>query len=501
MKVVTVCAVAALAALSALLLAIGLPSVLGAAGEPGLATPPTRPNVILVLTDDLDAASLEFAPRIKALLTDRGTSFSSYFVNVSLCCPSRATILRGQYAHNHRVVANEPPKGGFKAFHDLEHERSTVATWLQAAGYRTMLLGKYLNGYPEGADAAHVPPGWDDWHSPVRGEWHSSGGGEPYSGFSYTLNVDGSLVKYGNQPQDYLTDVLAGKATDLIQQAAVDGRPFFLYLAPYAPHWPAAPAPRHRDEFPDAIAPRVPSFDEADMRDKPVWMRARRPLSPAQIAQIDELYRRRLQSMLAVDELIETLVQTLEATGQLANTYIVFTSDNGVHQGQHRRPDGKAAPYEEDIRVPLIVRGPAVAAGRTVEHLAGNVDLAPTLAELAGAAAPELVDGRSLAPLLHGDAQLVDAWRDAFLLSYESPADQPPPSVLPTFQGLRTRDSLYVEYVTGERELYDLRADPDELQNAYATADPTLLARLSSQLAALRQCAGASCRAADASAP
>ncbi|MBA2450229.1 MAG: sulfatase-like hydrolase/transferase [Chloroflexi bacterium] len=210
-----------------------------------------------------------------------------------------------------------------------------------------------------------------------------------------------------------------------------------------------------------------------------------------------------------------------EATGQDENTYIFFTSDNGFHLGQHRLRSGKQAPYEEDIRVPLIVRGPGVDAGRVEERIVGNVDLAPTFARLAGVVAPEYVDGRSLVPLLRDDPP--SEWRRAYLLQHEDsdgtdpqdPMDldqqvqrpgrrqdrQPGRLDITEFTGLRTRDHTYVEYVTGERELYALRSDPDELQNAYATADPTLLAQLSSRLAALRQCAGASCRAADASAP
>jgi arylsulfatase A-like enzyme len=347
--------------------------------------------------------------------------------------------------------------------------------------------------------------------------------GSPYSEYNYTLNENGKLVEYGDKPEDYGTDVYARKSVDFIQRTAKEGKPFFIHLSVYAPHGPATPAPRHENLFLDAKAPRTPNFNEEDVSDKPAYIRNHPPLTSREISQIDEQYRRRLQSLQAVDDAIASLVDALKAVNQLDNTYIFFSSDNGFHLGNHRLVTGKIAPYEEDIRVPLIVRGPGVPTGRTIEHLAGNVDLAPTWAELAGAKVADFVDGRSLVPLLSNTLLPPESWRQAFLLengpmsrqrsearpseslnvqegvlepedSFPGRPQQRPRAVIPTYRGIRTRDYLYVEYATGERELYDMRRDPYQLQNLDATADPQVRAQLSAWLAVLSQCRGADCR-------
>jgi arylsulfatase A-like enzyme len=489
------------------------PAPLAATVTPTLAASAKRPNILFILTDDLDAASIAYMPKLQALLADQGTSFANFFVNVSLCCPSRSSILRGQYAQNTEIFGNSPPDGGFAKFHELGREDSTIATWLQAAGYRTMLAGKYLNGYPQGVEPTYIPPGWSEWYSPAKGN--------PYSEYNYTLNENGKLVAYKSQPEDYGTDVYARKTIDFIQRASKDSQPFFVYLATYAPHGPATPAPRHANLFPDAQAPRTPAFNEPDVSDKPQYIRDRPRLTPRALASLDQAYRKRLQSLQAVDEMIANLIDTLKTTGELDNTYIFFASDNGFHMGQHRLLQGKTAPYEEDIRVPLIVRGPGVPAGQTREHLTGNIDLAPTFAELAGARIPDFVDGRSLVPLLSDNPPSPGNWRQAYLLQHGAPTEEssldteyagllePPDSTddeatakrtprgIPAFQGLRTQDYLYVEYVTGERELYDLRQDPNELNNLSASADPALLAQLAARLKQLARCSAANCRAAE----
>lgn len=482
-----------------------------------------RPNIILVLTDDLDhnLGTLEQLPKLRRLLAGQGTTFTNMFVSQSMCCPSRASIQRGQYVHNHQVLSNSPPEGGFERFHELGHEGSTIGTWLQAAGYRTGLLGKYLNGYPNTAGQTYMPPGWDEWASPVAGL--------PYSHFNYTLNENGTLISYGNQPEEYLTDVLARKAASFVEQAATDRRPFFLYVGTYAPHFPAPAAPRHAAAFPWAWAPRLPSYNEAEVSDKPAWVQAHPLLRQSQKADMDVLYRRRLQSMLAVQDLVERLIITLLATGQIDNTYLFFTSDNGYHLGEHRLLPGKLTPYEEDIRVPLLVRGPGVPAGSVLAEIVGNVDLAPTFAALAGATVPAFVDGRSLAPLLLGISAERE-WRAAFLIEqekvYPAGADNPikvPDAVffepldpfdsamaatpqpsgggLPSYTALRTKTLSYVVYSTGELELYDLAADPYQLANVASTADPALIARLNSWLDAYRRCSGAGCRVVDVAPP
>ncbi|HVT17016.1 MAG TPA: sulfatase [Thermoanaerobaculia bacterium] len=481
--------------------------------------PPVRPSIVLVLTDDLDRnlGTLERMPELHALLAGHGVTFTNMFVTESLCCPSRSSIQRSQYVHNHQVLGNTPPEGGFEKFHALKEEQSTVGTWLQAAGYRTAFMGKYLNGYPDTAAPNYVPPGWNEWDSPAAGN--------AYGELNYTLNENGTLVKYGNQPADYLTDVLSRKAAGFIQKAGADRQPFFLFVATYAPHQPATPAPRHAGAFPGAKAPRPPSYNEADVSGKPAWVQAKPLLGPRQQMQMDALYRRRLQSMLAVRELLEHVLDTLRTAGQLNDSYLFFTSDNGFHMGEHRLHAGKLTAYEEDIRVPLFVRGPGVPAGQVREELVGNLDLAPTFAELAGASVPDFVDGRSLVPLLHGARP--ERWRGAFLVEQEqvffqrgknknvrkvleprdlfeeamAAAPRRSQQGIPAYDALRTPTHTFVVYSTGERELYDLRADPYELQNIVKTADPALLARLDSWLQALHKCRGADCRVADLAPP
>jgi N-acetylglucosamine-6-sulfatase len=488
---------------------------------------PKSPNVILILTDDLAVSdlnprALRHMPNLKSLLIDKGTTFDNAFVTNSLCCPSRATILRGQYTHNHEILSNEPPRGGFQKFRFLGHENSTMATWVKEQGYRTAFFGKYLNGYNE----TYVPPGWDEWYA-VTGNY-----------LSHTFNENGHLVSY--EPESYYeTDVMSDKASDYITRTAgadppffTADRPFLMWIGTKAPHQPASPAPRDDDSYPAISLPHPPSFDEKDVSDKPDWISDNPPLSLEQKRYMEELYRKRLQSMLAVDDMIGDLVGALHDSGELDNTYIVFTSDNGFHLGQHRLGAGKWTPYEEDIRIPLIVRGPGVPEGETLHHMVLNNDLAPTFADLAGAEPPSFVDGRSLVPLLTDDPTPLEDWRQRFVIesvAERSGVPHPPfiteSTVVPLLTGdplpgnwrrtsaasaqsseewgrpwlkaLRTNNYLYVDYKTGEHELYNLRKDPHELNNMYATAPPEITHRLEAQLDALRQCSAAECRAAE----
>ena len=333
-----------------------VPPVVPAAGNG--ADPPSHPNILFVLTDDLDRTELAVMPNVSTLLADQGVSFNNYFVSVSLCCPSRSTTLRGQYSHNTGVETNGGTNGGFETAHRLGLERSTIATWLHKAGYRTALVGKYLNGYPNTATLPYRVLLVVQWDSPTVG-------GNPYAEFDYTLNENGNLVHYGSEPRDYGTDVYTEKTIGFIDQAAADHKPFFAYLATYAPHQPATPAPRDKQLFPGVHAPRTASYDEADVSGKPAFIRSLPKMDPATVAAVDRLYRRRIQSLQAVDDAVGELVDALDRNGQLDNTYIVFTSDNGFHLGQHRMPAGKQPAYEEDIHVPLIVRGPGIPAGST----------------------------------------------------------------------------------------------------------------------------------------
>ena len=484
---------------------------------PGVVRTPDRPNVILIVTDDLDARLLEEHaadyPNLRELAAE-GTTFENAFVTDALCCPSRATMLRGQYPHNHEVVGNWWPEGGSRKFRTLGDERSTVATWLQDGGYRTVLLGKYMNGY----HGTRVPLGWDDWYG-IAGDYTST-----------RLNENGHIVDY--PPEQYhLDDVLAEKATNYVSHETSDDPPFFMWLGTHAPHAPATPAPRYEDAFPNASLPRPPSFDEQDVSDKPSWIRDNPPLSQEQISYAEDLYRKRLQSMLSVDDMVGELVGALKASGELDNTYIFFTSDNGFHFGTHRLSVGKWTAYEEDIRVPLIVRGPGVPEGRKLEQIVLNNDLAPTFADLGGARIPSFVDGRSLVPLLGEDPPSPDHWRQAFLVeemaesaegssyiteeagprlltgdvqpsedsSRASPLQKPSVQEAgrPGLRAIRTENNIYVEYDTGETELYDLNRDPYELNNTYEETGLKELSLLQGWLDALRDCAGEECRAAE----
>ncbi len=446
------------------------------AAAPGVAG---RYNVVLVVTDDMSWAELPHLPVVQRRLVQEGVTFTNAFVSTPSCAPSRASILTGQYAHNHGVRRNDRSDGGFPGFFKSGRESSTLATWLQQAGRRTLLVGKYLNWYPRQAPPDYVPPGWSHWEGLYSRE--------DYYGF--VLNSDGHLLKHGSAPEDYQTDVLRRRLVDHVAGYGVDGGPpFFVYLAPYAPHGPTWPAPRHRGTRRDLRAPRTPAFDEADVGDKPDWVRRRPPLSGKAVARIDDLFRRRVETLLAVDEMIGELFSTLERTGQLDRTFVLFTSDNGFHQGSHRREHGKSDPYDESIRVPLLARGPGIPHGRKVESLVLNIDLAPTIAELMGASVPASVDGCSLVPLLLGEVPA--SWRtDVLVESWPNYEDS-----LPAFAALRSRDRLYVEYESGERELYHLDRDKDELENVISSASPEELRPLTKRLATLRTCAGPTCR-------
>jgi arylsulfatase A-like enzyme len=395
-----------------------------------------------------------------------------------------------------------------------------VATWLSGAGYRTALIGKYLNGYPNSAPSdRYIPPGWTEWYSPISGA--------PYTNFNYSMNENGVRVDYGAQDNDYMTDVLSNKADDFIRRSIDQHpeQPFFAYIASYAPHSPATPAPRHKDAYPGVKAPRGPAFNEADVGDKAAWNQALPLLNAGEIDQLDKLYRLRLQSLLAVDEMVARLVATLSEKGQLDNTYFVFTSDNGFHLGQHRMKPGKTTGFEEDIQVPLIVRGPGIARGSSTALLTANVDFAATFADIAGLSPPGFVDGRSLLPVLKG--QTPADWRQVLLLEHApdnpngitgnnttlEPSDpfdialfqrgvQGAVVDITAFSGLRTAGGLtYIEYVDAEHELYDNLTDPAQLVNGYPAATDAQKSRLGTWLASLKTAAGAALRQAESTPP
>src|SRR5215212_3338685 len=488
-------------------------------GEEGAESGASRPNIIFVLTDDLDYASAQKMPQITSLVAQEGLSFEEAFVSHPVCCPSRATILTGLYDHNHHVLGNGPPRGGFQKFVSEGHEENTIAVRLkEEGGYRTAFFGKYLNQYPNQDEPTHVPPGWDEWYAKMA-VLEEDGDRNDQRLYDYEINENGEVVSYASEESDFYTDVLSEQVTDFIRRAAPEEQPFFAYVAPTAPHPPATPAQRHKGAFADEEAPRPPSFNEEDVSVKPSGTRSRDPLSDEDLSEIDELYQKRLESMLAVDEMVASLIKELEAAGELENTYIFFTSDNGFEQGEHRIPQGKERPYEESIRIPLFVRGPGIAAGSEVEQLVLNTDFAPTFADLVKV--EFAADGRSLAPLLLGgedgeqsSSQSSSSWRSSVLLeqlSVEDNGDNEEETTSkgkgkgkaksetkePTFEAIRTETHKYVEYDNGDVELYDLQNDPYELEALHESADPALVEDLKARLEALKSCSGEGCREAE----
>jgi len=512
------------------ILGIGVAVVIAvAAGGTGTGSPAAgaaaaaagRPNIVFILTDDLswNLMNRRFAPHIVAL-EKRGETFDHYFVADSLCCPSRSSIFTGLFPHDTKVIANLAPEGGFQKFQSEHLDTRTYPVAMRPRGYETAMLGKYLNGYGKPtmtAATAPVPPGWTDWHVASDG----------YTEFNYSQNDDGAISQYGGPtggcgvtgtPDNYGVDVISREARSIINRAG--RRPFVIEAATFAPHSPYIPAPRNACDFPGLTEPRDPSFNATSVN-PPEWLRRlqdRGPLSSDVIAGLDTGYRMRAQSVEAVDKLVADVEATLARRHLLDNTYIVFSSDNGYHMGQHRQTHGKQTAFDTDIRVPLIVAGPGVPHGRVVHQVAQNVDLYPTFVQLAGAKPHRPVDGHSLVPLLHPGKRAV-AWRTAALVEHhfqarnkndpdsEGGAGGKSPTTyeairistphLPHFRG--RVEAVYVEYADAAHEIeyYDIRRDPYELDNVAHTLTPAQKAELHATLARLEHChTGSSCWAA-----
>ena len=404
-----------------------------------------RPNVLLIVADDMRADSLAAMPAVLRL-AEHGITFNRAYVTTPLCCPSRATLLTGLYAHHHGVISNEPPEGGFERFED----RSTLATWLHAAGVRTGLIGRYLNHY----QSLYIPPGWDTWFA----IWQGSEDNGLY--YHYYVNDAGEDAYYGQSSERYSTRVVAREALRFL--ADEPDRPFFLYLAPRAPHGPATPDVHDAGTLKGSdLGPWPPSFDEADVSDKPSFIRAGAPLTDDEQQDLADFRRRQYETLLGLDRAVEALVEQLRQDGRLDSTWIVFTADNGLMLGEHRLGRGKGRPYEESVRVPLVIVPPGgLTQARRDDHLVANVDLAPTIAALLGAEPAAPVDGLELSPLLRDPAA---PWRGALPLEMSS-LDDPTDS----WSAVLTADRKYVRYANGEEELYDEARDPYELDNLSA---------------------------------
>lgn len=476
------------------------PGDAGGPSEPDPEGPSVPANIVFVLTDDLSWNLVEHMPNVKAMQAE-GVTFDDYFVTDSLCCPSRASIFTGMFPHNTGVFTNEGDDGGYTAFKKNGNETRTFATTLSAAGYETGFMGKYMNKY---LPTMPVPPGWTHWAATGNG----------YAEYDYTLNVDGKTVDYAAAEADYLTDVLSRRGVRFVEGVAKKN--FVLELASFAPHGAvgggtigAVPAPRHANLYPGLKAPRTQAFGARPGATAPAWLKKIPALDQAAEDRIDRVFRTRAQSVKAVDEMIGAIRASLRATGRDKNTYVVFSSDNGFHLGEHSLRSGKLTAFDTDIRVPLIVVGPGVPAGKVVHEVAQNVDLCPTFAEMGKTAPPATADGHSLLALMRGKA--VTDWRTAILVEHHGddfvdpgdPDAQDEGAGNPTtYAALRTQSLLYVEYANGDREYHDHATDPNELTNTFEALPAAKQKRLHDAVVAMQACKGdAQCWAAQHVAP
>jgi len=452
-------------------------------GAQPVATPTPKPlNIVMVMTDDQEEVSARDMPRMQSMIAAQGITFRNAISTTPLCGPSRATVLSGRYAHNHTILSNQEPLGGYSKYRDSGMEGDSLPVWLKSAGYRTAYLGKYTNGYGPGWSAK--PPGWDDWLAFT----------EPQAYTNFTFNEDGR--DFQAPAGVYQTDYLATRALEYLRRTEdKDDQPFFLMVAPYAPHNASKYASRHASMFFSAEAPRTPAFDEADVSDKPRHIKRISRFTGAQITAIDNEYRNSLRALQAVDEMIEKLVQALEAQGELENTAIIFFADNGLSTGAHRFTD-KTAPYAESLDIPLYIRVPGGPQGVTLPHLVANVDLPATIVEWARMAVPPGIEGRSLAPLFAASPLPQSAWRSDLLIEYWDNTN-PATTLMPTYQGVRvesgSESALYVLHDTREEEYYDFKIDPYQMDSA-VLANSAQVNKLNERLKVLAACRGASCR-------
>jgi arylsulfatase A-like enzyme len=514
-----------------------------------------KPSFVVIQTDDetldqlyasINAGGIEVQamPYTLSLIANRGMTFNRYYVSYPLCCPSRVSLLTGRYAHNHNVRGNVPPNGGYTGFKARGAFSHNLAPWLQAAGYRTIHIGKFLNGYGDepfdtGTD---VPPGWSAWHSVLRADTN-------HYFYGYTLNDNGAIDgpfgesgswdtrEYGER--DYFgcpTTTFEGKPcvyeTDVFSRIAAEEmagtppeQPFYLQLDYTAPHGdfrkPAGPEPatRHYNTFAGAPYPHTRSqgFNEGNVNDKPRFIREAPYLSVNDSHVYRVYYQKALESLRSLDEGVKTVVETLGGLHRLRNTYIIFTSDNGFFYGEHRLTGGKFLAYEPSTHLPLLIRGPGIKAGTSTGELAANIDLAPTVLELAGAQADKSIDGTSLVPFMREPTLRTrrPILFESFVETNDVEANGEPTAqraqvkelargggasasiVAPPkdYEGIRLGPYKYIEWPDGEKELYDVTKDPYELNNIVRVANLfPIRAFLHAQLIRLENCVGSTCR-------
>lgn len=446
-----------------------------------------KPNVLLITTDDQTLTDLRAMPTTRKRIGGMGVRFTGLAPH-PLCCPARALMLTGQHAQNNGVRTNSGPFGGYKRL----NPRRTVGAWMNRAGYRTIYLGKFLNGYGP-RQAKDATPGWNDWNATVRGVYNAN---------RYTVNHNGRLRAHTRHQTDYFTDLAVRK---IEHNARNSRRPFFLWQSYVAPHtrcspqretrscWqPPTPAKRHRKMFGKARPPAFSkaSYNERDVSDKPRWIRTKDRLTKAERPRIRHWHRERLRSLRSVDEGIGRMLNTLARTKQLRNTLIIFTSDNGFLLGEHRDLS-KTVPYEESVRVPFLMRGPGIPKGRTRHLFATHADIAPTIAAIGRTRPGRKVDGRNLLPAARRGAPTYDT-----VLIQGGPHRKRYTSTGWFYRGVRTQRYTYAHYPRdNEHELYDRRHDPLQLRNvANDVRYVDVVADLQRRLHQLKSCAGVSCR-------
>jgi N-acetylglucosamine-6-sulfatase len=424
-----------------------------------------RPNVIVVVTDDMRASDWQALPETARIVGKRGTVYPNFILNTPICGPSRATLFTGRLPHNHGVLENNAEMSAWEAMMAPGIRRATIYNAARQAGYRTAIVGKFMNGVPK---QGRIAPGLDEWYSTSELDY-----------FDFSLNENGIERKYGEK--EYSTDVLADRAIDFIESIP-SGDPFLLFYTPKAPKGPATPNTRFENDFARKSVERSPAWNEADVSDKPSSVRRRDAMTREEIIAGDDKERRRLATLSSVDLAVSRIWRSVRKRGLADSTVLMVMSDNGYTIGTHLL-DGKGRPYDEIVRVPMMACGPGFAPGTTDERMVSMADIAPTLAGLMGARLPR-TDGVSL----------LDAWQREFVPILTAGGKQ-------GYAALRSRYELYVEYDDGEREYYDYRTDPYELDNALAdweghspSLDPARAAELASRLQTFRTCSGASCR-------
>jgi len=453
-------------------------------------SPGTRPNIVFVLTDDQDEVSLRHMSNLQSLLVDGGKTFENAINVYPLCCPSRAAIQRGQYAHNTGVFGNGRENGGgWYTFHRNGLHRSIMGTWADGAGYETGYFGKFMNGYDGSGLEDNLLPGYDRQFVTIFGADKALDQGE--------------LVDLPQKDEDR---VVSEKALGYVREKVPEETPFFLTASFFAPHLPASHEDRFAGMFKDQRVPRDPNYNVKPDPNDPKWVKQRPKLTREQKREYDEIHRDRLRSLQTVDEFVAKLYEALGEEAE--NTYVVYYTDNGFHLGDHRLPAGKLTPYEEDTGFPLILRGPSVPAGTTDQRLVGNHDIAPTIADIAGATPPEFVDGRSILPVATAEPEEEVQWRTAILSERRivgKPGGLDGARYIPEWQMVRRQYSTYIrtkDYPGTKRydpdfEYYNLLEDPYQLRNRAGTLRPGTFRKLQDRLAALRNCSGEECRVAE----